>query len=244
MPASAVEFSGVFKRFNAEWVLDDVNLALPEGRTTAVVGESGSGKSTLLQLMNAVYLADKGTFRVFGEPIPRRQLHVWRRRIGYAIQGAGLFSHLNVRDNITLLAKLSRLDSVFIEQRFRSLMDAMGLSAELSDRFPHLLSGGEQQRVGLCRALMLQPQLLLLDEPFSALDPLARVGLYDLFVRLRDRESVTTVLVTHDIREALRLADHLVILRGGVVQQSGPVDQVQRAPANEYVNVLLTDQLA
>jgi osmoprotectant transport system ATP-binding protein len=244
MPASAVEFSGVFKRFNAGWVLDDVNLALPEGRTTAVVGESGSGKSTLLQLMNAVYLADKGTFRVFGEPIPRRQLHVWRRRIGYAIQGAGLFPHLNVRDNITLLAKLSRLDSVFIEQRFRSLMDAMGLSAELSDRFPHLLSGGEQQRVGLCRALMLQPQLLLLDEPFSALDPLARVGLYDLFVRLRDRESVTTVLVTHDIREALRLADHLVILRGGVVQQSGPVDQVQRAPANEYVNVLLTDQLA
>ncbi len=244
MPASAVEFSGVFKRFNAGWVLDDVNLALPEGRTTAVVGESGSGKSTLLQLMNAVYLADKGTVRVLGEPIPRRQLHLWRRRIGYAIQGAGLFPHLNVRDNITLLAKLSRLDSVFIEQRYRSLMDAMGLSAELSVRFPHLLSGGEQQRVGLCRALMLQPELLLLDEPFSALDPVARVGLYDLFVRLRDRESVTTVLITHDIREALRLADHLVILRGGVVQQSGPVDQVQRAPVNEYVNVLLTDQLA
>lgn len=244
MPACAVEFSGVFKRFNAGWVLDDVNLALPEGRTTAVVGESGSGKSTLLQLMNAVYLADKGAIRVLGEPIPRSQLHVWRRRIGYAIQGAGLFPHLNVHDNITLLAKLSHLDSVFIEQRCRSLMEAMGLSAELSVRFPHLLSGGEQQRVGLCRALMLQPELLLLDEPFSALDPVARVGLYDLFVRLRDRESVTTVLVTHDIREALRLADHLVILRGGVVQQSGPVDEVRRAPANEYVNVLLTDQLA
>lgn len=244
MPASAVEFSGVFKRFNEGWVLDDVNLALPEGRTTAVVGESGSGKSTLLQLMNAVYLADKGAVRVLGEPIPQRQLHVWRRRIGYAIQGAGLFPHLNVRDNITLLAKLSRLDSAFIEQRCDSLMDAMGLSADLSVRFPHLLSGGEQQRVGLCRALMLQPRLLLLDEPFSALDPVARVGLYDLFVRLRDRESVTTVLVTHDIREALRLADHLVILRGGVVQQSGPVDQVQGAPANEYVNILLTDQLA
>jgi len=244
MTDAAVEFSGVSKRFNAGWVLDDVNLALPEGRTTAVVGESGSGKSTSLQLMNAVYHADKGTVRILGQPIPKRQLHLWRRGIGYAIQGAGLFPHLNVRDNITLLAKLTGLDSAFIEQRCRSLMDAMGLASELGARFPHLLSGGEQQRVGLCRALMLQPRLLLLDEPFSALDPIARVGLYDLFVRLRDREAVTTVLVTHDIREALRLADHLVILRGGVVQQSGPVDHVQHSPANDYVNALLTDQLA
>ncbi len=244
MADPAVEFCAVSKRFNAGWVLDDVNLALPEGRTTAVVGESGSGKSTLLQLMNAVYVADKGDIRIQGQPIPKRHLHVWRRSIGYAIQGAGLFPHLTVRDNITLLAKLSDLDAEFIEQRYESLMDAMGLAAELGMRFPHLLSGGEQQRVGLCRALMLQPRLLLLDEPFSALDPIARVGLYDLFERLRDRESVTTVLVTHDIREALRLADHLVILKGGVVQQSGPVDEVQRSPANDYVTALLTDQLA
>ncbi len=244
MTDAAVEFSGVSKRFNAGWVLDDVNLALPEGKTTAVVGESGSGKSTLLQLMNAVYRADKGTVRILGQPIPKGQLHLWRRGIGYAVQGAGLFPHLNVRDNITLLAKLTALDAAFIEQRCRSLMEAMGLAAELGARFPHLLSGGEQQRVGLCRALMLQPRLLLLDEPFSALDPIARVGLYDLFVRLRDREAVTTVLVTHDIREALRLADQLVILKGGVVQQSGQVDQVQRSPANDYVSALLTDQLA
>jgi osmoprotectant transport system ATP-binding protein len=244
MTDAAVEFSGVSKRFNAGWVLDDVNLSLPEGKTTAVVGESGSGKSTLLQLMNAVYRADKGTVRILGQPIPKHQLHLWRRGIGYAIQGAGLFPHLNVRDNITLLAKLTTLDAAFIEQRCRSLMEAMGLAAELGTRFPHLLSGGEQQRVGLCRALMLQPRLLLLDEPFSALDPIARVGLYDLFVRLRDREAVTTVLVTHDIREALRLADQLVVLKGGVVQQSGQVDQVQGSPANDYVNALLTDQLA
>jgi len=243
MTGLAVEFSGVFKRFNAGWVLDDVDLALPEGRTTAIVGESGSGKSTLLQLMNAVYVADKGMVRILGQPIPKRQLHIWRRGIGYAIQGAGLFPHLNVRDNITLLAKLSRLSPAFIELRCRTLMELMGLSIELETRFPHLLSGGEQQRVGLCRALLLHPRLLLLDEPFSALDPIARVGLYDLFVRLRDREAVTTVLVTHDIREALRLADHLVILRAGTVQQSGPVEDVQRLTVNDYVNALLTDQL-
>jgi osmoprotectant transport system ATP-binding protein len=244
MADPAVEFCGVSKRFNAGWVLDDVTLALPEGHTTAVVGESGSGKSTLLQLMNAVYFADKGDVRIQGQPIPKRDLHVWRRSIGYAIQGAGLFPHLSVRDNITLLAKLSRLEAGFIDQRYGSLMDAMGLALELGVRFPHLLSGGEQQRVGLCRALMLQPRLLLLDEPFSALDPMARLALYDLFEQLRDRESVTTVLVTHDVREALRLADHLVVLKGGVVQQSGPVDEVQRSPANDYVTALLTDQLA
>lgn len=244
MTEPAVLFSGVCKRFDAGWVLDSVELALPEGRTTAIVGESGSGKSTLLQLMNAVYLPDRGTIRILGQAIPEDHLHLWRRSIGYAIQGAGLFPHLNVRENITLLAKLSRQDTAFIEQRYRSLTELMGLAPELGTRFPHLLSGGEQQRVGLCRALFLQPRLLLLDEPFSALDPIARVGLYDLFVRLRDREAVTTVLVTHDIREALRLADQLVILRAGTVQQSGTVTDVQRFPANDYVRSLLTDQLA
>lgn len=244
MTGFAVEFSGVCKRFDAGWVLDSVDLALPDGRTTAIVGESGSGKSTLLQLMNAVYRADKGTIRILGQAIPAEQRHIWRRSIGYAIQGAGLFPHLNVRDNITLLANLSRLDPAFIEQRYRSLTELMGLAPELETRFPHLLSGGEQQRVGLCRALFMQPRLLLLDEPFSALDPITRVGLYDLFVRLRDRESVTTVLVTHDIREALRLADHLVILKAGTVQQSGTVADVQRSPANDYVNALLTDRVA
>jgi osmoprotectant transport system ATP-binding protein len=244
MTSVAVEFAGVCKRFDGNWGLENVDLRLPEGHTSAIVGESGSGKSTLLQLINAVYRPDRGTIRVLGEAVPEKDVHLWRRKIGYAIQGAGLFPHLTVRDNITLLGRLSHTDADFIEQRRRTLMEQMGLSQDLDVRFPHLLSGGEQQRVGLCRALMLQPKLLLLDEPFSALDPIARIGLYDLFVELRDRESVTTVLVTHDIREALRLADHLVILRGGVLQQSGDVTSVVESPANDYVRMLLTDQLA
>ena len=244
MTAVAVEFAGVCKRFDGSWGLESVDLRLPEGQTSAIVGESGSGKSTLLQLINAVYRPDRGTIRVLGEAIPDKDVHLWRRKIGYAIQGAGLFPHLTVRDNITLLGRLSQIDTDFIERRRRTLMELMGLSQDLDARFPHLLSGGEQQRVGLCRALLLQPKLLLLDEPFSALDPIARIGLYDLFVELRDRESVSTVLVTHDIREALRLADHLVILRGGVLQQSGDVASVVASPANDYVRMLLTDQLA
>jgi len=120
----------------------------------------------------------------------------------------------------------------------------MGLPEELGARFPHRLSGGEQQRVGLCRALLLRPKLLLLDEPFSALDSITRSSLYNQSTRLRDQESVSTVLVTHDVREALRLADHLVVLRAGVVQQSGPIDAVMRSPVNDYVAALLMDQLA
>ncbi len=243
MTDATVEFSGVSKRFGTTWVLEDVNLSLPEGRTSAIVGESGSGKSTLLQLINAVYRADRGTLRVLGRPIPEENVHLWRREIGYAIQGAGLFPHLSVRDNITLLAKLQRLDRDAIERRCRTLMEMMGLRRELEPRFPHLLSGGEQQRVGLCRALFLQPKLLLLDEPFSALDPIAKMGLYESFAELRDREFVTTILVTHDIREATRLADYLVVLRDGVVQQSGDIGAVLRSPGNEYVDSLLTKQL-
>jgi osmoprotectant transport system ATP-binding protein len=242
---AAVELTDVWKRFGANWVLESIDIAFPEGETTAVVGESGSGKSTLLQLINAVYLPDRGAVTVLGQPIPTENVHVWRRSIGYAIQGAGLFPHLDVRDNVTLLARLEGRDSNFIDQRYRTLTELMGLGKDLDGRFPHVLSGGERQRVGLCRALMLQPKLLLLDEPFSALDPIVRRELYELFDRLRRRESVSTILVTHDPREALRLASHVVILRGGRVQQSGPIEAALRDPANEYVQSLwAADQFA
>lgn len=241
MTDTAIEFCGVWKRFDADWVLHDVNVALPKGKTSAVVGESGSGKSTLLQLINAVYRADRGVVKVFDQTIPDRDVYRWRRAIGYSVQGAGLFPHLTVRDNVTLLARLSDVGPDLIETRYQSLLGIMGLSQELDGRFPHLLSGGQQQRVGLCRALMLQPKLLLLDEPFSALDSITSTGLYEVFERLRRLEAVTTVLVTHDIREAARLADHLVVLKDGIVQQSAPIDAVLKDPANDYVRTLLAD---
>src|SRR5262245_1401101 len=240
MTSIAIEFCGVWKRFDTDWVLHDVTLALPDGETSAVVGESGSGKSTLLQLINAVYRADRGTVKVFDQTIPNEDVYRWRRAIGYSVQGAGLFPHLTVYENVTLLARLSGVAREIIEKRYRSLLDIMGLSGELDQRFPHLLSGGQQQRVGLCRALMLQPKLLLLDEPFSALDSITRTGLYDVFKRLRDRESVTTVLVTHDVGEAVQLAGHIVVLKDGVVQQSAPVAFVLQQPANDYVRTLFS----
>ena len=235
---NAVEFRNVAKRFD-EWVFRGVDLALPAGQTSAIVGASGCGKSTLLQLVNAVYRPDEGELEVFGEPVPSTNVEAFRRRIGYAVQGAGLFPHLSVADNAGLLAKLEGWPADAILVRRRELFELVGLASELDDRYPHQLSGGQQQRVGLCRALMLKPTLLLLDEPFSAIDPITRADLYQQFEHLREHEAVSTVLVTHDLREARRLADYLVVMGGGGIVQAGSPDEVAASPADDFVRALL-----
>ena len=235
---NAVEFLSVGKRFE-DWIFRGIDLALPAGQTSALVGASGCGKSTLLQLVNAVYRPDEGELRVFGEPVPTADVQAFRRRIGYAVQGAGLFPHLTVADNVGLLAQLEGWTADAVQARRRELFDLVGLAEELEDRYPHQLSGGQQQRAGLCRALMLKPAMLLLDEPFSAIDPITRADLYPQFEQLREHESVSTVLVTHDLREAQRLADYLVVLGDGGVVQAGSPDEVAAAPANPFVQALL-----
>lgn len=244
MSESCVEFQQVEMRFTADRpVLDGITLAFPAGLTTAVVGASGSGKTTLLELVNAVLSPDRGTVLVFGEPVPRHDLVAFRRRIGYSVQGAGLFPHLTNRDNVELLAKLSGWPLDRRRRRYLELLDQMELPADVSERYPHALSGGQQQRLGLCRALMLNPQLLLLDEPFSAVDPITRVGIYRTFAQVQAQQGVSTLLVTHDMREAVKLADYLVILKEGKVLQAGLTDEVLATPADEYVNTLVTEQL-
>ena len=238
-----VELSGVSKSFlPGQNVLDDVHLALPKSVTTAVVGESGSGKTTLLQLVNAVLDPDCGEVRVFGAAIPQDRVH-FRRGIGYSVQGAGLFPHMTNRDNVLLLARLENWSETAMQERYVELLGQMGLSEEVSQRYPAELSGGQQQRVGLCRSLMLRPKLLLLDEPFSAVDPITRVEIYERFQFVQEHEGVSTLLVTHDMREAVRLASYLVIVNGGTISQSGPTQDVVAAPADEYVARLLRDQL-
>jgi osmoprotectant transport system ATP-binding protein len=238
-----VELCGVSKSFlPGQNVLDDVHLALPKSVTTAVVGESGSGKTTLLQLVNAVLEPDCGEVRVFGAAIPQDRVH-FRRGIGYSVQGAGLFPHMTNRDNVLLLARLENWSETAMQERYVELLGQMGLSEEVSQRYPAELSGGQQQRVGLCRSLMLRPKLLLLDEPFSAVDPITRVEIYERFQFVQEHEGVSTLLVTHDMREAVRLASYLVIVNAGTISQSGPTQDVVAAPADEYVTRLLRDQL-
>jgi osmoprotectant transport system ATP-binding protein len=240
---SAVTFEHVSKRLGETLVLDDVSLELPELVTTALVGESGSGKSTLLQHVNGLLHPDSGRVLVFGEPIPYENIFKFRRRVGYSVQGVGLFPHLTVRDNITLVARLDGWDADEVEARLAYLMELMDLEAELADRYPLRLSGGQQQRVGLCRSMMLKPPLLLLDEPFSSVDPITRIGIHDHFIRLQSAEPVSVLLVTHDMKEAAKLSQYLVILHEGRVLQAGDTGHVLKMPADDFVAKLFKDQL-
>lgn len=244
MTDAAVEFSAVHLAFGDVVVLDDVCLTIPAGRTTAVIGESGSGKSTLLQLINGLLRPGRGSVSVFGTSVNDADLIALRRRIGYAVQGSALFPHLDVRDNVTLLARLDGWERPRREQRLQRLLALMELDPALASRFPHELSGGQQQRVSLCRAMMLEPPLLLLDEPFSAVDPITRSGIHDHFRRLAEAEPVTVVLVTHDLREAVDLASELVVLAAGKVVRSGPRDAVLAEPGAPWLERLFRGQLA
>ena len=242
--APVVAFKAVGKRFagsphNDGWVLRGVDLALPTERTTAIVGPSGCGKTTLMQLVNAVYRPDEGSVRVLGEPVPTSSVETFRRRIGYSVQGAGLFPHLTIAENANLPARIARWDAAATTARRQELFALAGLPDGLEDRYPHQLSGGQQQRVGLCRALMLRPPLLLLDEPFSAIDPVTRADIYHQFERLREHERTSILLVTHDMREALRLAHYLVVMGDGGIVQAGDTDAVAAAPASDFVRTML-----
>lgn len=241
---SCVEFASVTKSFDANRVLDDISLALPARATAAIIGASGSGKSTLLRHINAMETPDAGTVKVFGEPVPQTSLPAFRRRIGYAVQGVGLFPHLTVARNIALIAELDDWSAEQIAARRASLMALMGLPPDLQTRYPHQLSGGQQQRVGLCRAMMLKPPLLLLDEPFSGVDPITRGEIHAGFERLQAAEPVSVVLVTHDMREARRLSQYLVVMRDGKVLQAGPTAASLANPAHPYVARLIEDQLS
>ena len=237
-----VTFKEVGKCFGDQWGFRHVSLSLPESEVTAIVGASGSGKTTLLQLVNGVYTPDEGAVSVMGKPIPE-DLTSFRKRIGYAVQGVGLFPHMTVFQNVSLLARLQGWNKQEIDTRSVELMNRMELSTELLHRYPYQLSGGQQQRVGLCRALMLRPQMLLLDEPFSAIDPITRADLHAHFAALQLHEGVSTLLVTHDLREAVKLAGFLVIMADGQIVQSGKTTEVLDAPANSYVRQLLDTQL-
>ena len=231
---SSIEFDHISKSYNQNRVVDDVSLMLPVSQTTAIVGESGSGKSTLLQIVNGLVVADEGTVKIAGAEIDYDALPAIRRNMGYAVQGAGLFPHLTIKQNVTLVAQLTGWEDAAIEERYVSLLSLFGLADELSGRYPHSLSGGQQQRVGLCRAMMLDPPLLLLDEPFSALDPITRESIHEEMLQLIDGEK-SILLVTHDMQEALKLANYLVILKDGTVVQQGVPEEVANKPVNDYV---------
>lgn len=213
-----------------------VSLRVAAGETVAVIGRSGCGKTTLLKLINGLIRPTHGAIRVFDEAIAEADLVRLRRRIGYVIQHAGLFPHLTVADNIALIASVERWRAQKILARTEEVLTLVGLAPEnFLHKYPRELSGGEAQRVGIARALLCDPPLLLMDEPFSALDPITRRELQTEFVQIKQQIHKTIVLVTHHLQEAFLLGDRVALMDAGRIVQIGAPQELAQSPATAHV---------
>jgi osmoprotectant transport system ATP-binding protein len=216
-----LEFAQVSKRFGAVTAVDGASLAVPRGQFVALVGQSGSGKSTLLRMANRLIEPDEGVARVSGQDVREAPAPGLRRRIGYVFQSIGLFPHMDVSANIGIGPRLA--GAPLAAERIAELLATVGLEAVHAHRMPNALSGGQRQRVGVARALAGEPELLLMDEPFGALDPVTRDALGRRVRELHERLNLTTVMVTHDMAEALLLADRVVVMaKGRIVADEAP----------------------
>ncbi len=235
-----IELHQVSKRFGTSVAADDLTLHIERGECVVLLGPSGSGKSTALKLINRLVERDAGDIFFEGRDIRSYAPEQLRRQMGYAIQSIGLFPHWTVARNIATVPALLGWSRARIETRVEELLELLGLPpAQMRQRHPHQLSGGQQQRVGVARALAAQPQVLLMDEPFGALDPLTRQELQRELRRIQRSQGQTLVLVTHDVDEALFLATRIVLMdRGRIVQQAAP-RELLRQPANEWVRDFL-----
>ena len=214
MSAPAIELRGVSKVYGAFTALESIDLAVAPGEFVALVGGSGSGKTTLLKTINGLVHPDAGGVSVAGEEIAGLAPHLLRRRIGYVFQEVGLFPHLTVAENIAITPRLLGWDAARLTQRVTELLTLVALSGDVARRSPSELSGGQRQRVGVARALAAQPTLMLMDEPFGALDPITRDSLGGDYRAVHDRLGLTTIMVTHDIAEAVLLSDRVLVLAG------------------------------
>jgi osmoprotectant transport system ATP-binding protein len=231
-----IELEHISKRYDGRPVVDDLSLTVPDGAFCILLGPSGCGKSTTLRMINRLVPFDSGAIRIAGEDIRDVPEEALRRRIGYAIQSIGLFPHWTVEDNIATVPRLLNWPGRRIRDRVAELLELLRLDPESYRRkYPHQLSGGEQQRIGVARALAADPELLLMDEPFGAVDPITRDALQNEIARIHAATKKTIVFVTHDIEEALRLATVIAILeRGRLAQWGAPIDIVEH-PASAFV---------
>jgi osmoprotectant transport system ATP-binding protein len=237
-----VHFRDVTKRFGDDFAIRDANLEIERGKITALIGPSGCGKSTILRLIVGLVTADTGEIQFDGEKIAAETIMKIRRRLGYVIQDGGLFPHLTARHNLTLQPRLFRKRRDEIEKRIMELCELTKFPGSGLDRYPLELSGGQRQRVSLMRALMLSPELLLLDEPFAALDPLVRMNLQRDLKEICARLQQTVLLVTHDLAEAAFLGNEIALMSEGQIIQRGSIADLRAKPANEFVREFISAQ--
>lgn len=230
-----IEFVNVSKEFKDHKVLSNINMTINDKELVAIIGASGCGKTTTLKMINRLIKPTSGEILIDGKNIDSFNKTELRRSIGYVIQQMGLFPHMTIKENIELIQKLEKKDKAEIEANTKKLMKLMDLNDEYLSKYPTNLSGGQQQRVGVARALANNPKIILMDEPFSALDPITRVNLQDELVELHKKMDTTIVFVTHDMDEAIKIADRICIMKDGNIVQFDTPEEILKNPKNEFV---------
>lgn len=234
-----VEFKHVVKKYNDVKVVDDFNLTIHQGDFLCVVGTSGSGKTTLMKMINGLVEADGGEVLIHGKKVCSENIIPLRRKIGYAIQGNGLFPHMNVAENIAYVLTLEKKSKQEIEEIVENTLKLVGLPSDIKERYPDELSGGQQQRVGIARAYANKPDILLMDEPFGAVDSITRHQLQMDLKEIHHKTNCSVIFITHDIYEAFKMATHILVLDKGKIEQYGTVDEVKNHPSSEFVKKLI-----
>lgn len=231
-----IVFENVTKSFKDHQVLSNISFQIRKGDLVAFIGESGCGKTTTLKMINRLVKPTSGRILINGDSIETKDIIELRRSMGYVIQQTGLFPHMTVKENIEIIPRSEKRDLVQINKKTLELMEMVGLDPEeFSDRYPTELSGGQQQRVGVARAFATDPEIILMDEPFSALDPITRAGLQDEVLNLQSQFKKTIVFVTHDMDEAIKIADMICIMKDGVILQYDTPENILKNPANAFV---------
>ena len=232
-----IKFENISKQYKAKKVLNDITFTVQKGSLVAIIGESGCGKTTLLKMINRLIKPTSGTICIDGKDIAAMDEVTLRRRIGYVIQQTGLFPHMTIRENIELIPRLEKMPLKDREGNTKRLMQMVGLDCnEFLDRYPTELSGGQQQRVGVARAFATDPDIILMDEPFSALDPMTRSDLQDELVLLQGKLKKTIIFVTHDMDEAIKIADMICIMKDGDILQYDTPENILNNPSDEFVS--------
>ncbi|MDR5658466.1 ATP-binding cassette domain-containing protein [Serpentinicella sp. ANB-PHB4] len=231
-----IEFEGVTKRYDdSNVVLENLNLQINHGELVTIVGPSGCGKTTLLKMINTLVKSSSGDIYVKGKNIKQWDPIQLRRTIGYVIQQVGLFPHMTIEKNINYVLDIMGKDMNLKKQRVHELIDLVGLSEMYLKKYPRELSGGQKQRVGVARALAADPDIILMDEPFGAVDEIARTKLQDEIIKIHKKLNNTIILVTHDIEEALKLGSKIILLNNGRIEQIGTKEEIVFSPKNKYV---------
>ncbi|MFR8518962.1 MAG: ABC transporter ATP-binding protein [Emergencia timonensis] len=231
-----IQFRGVTKEFKGNVVLSDISMDINDGELTVLIGPSGCGKTTTLKMINRLIPASKGEIFIDEKNIEEMDKVQLRRNMGYVIQQGGLFPHMTIRQNIEIIERLEKKDTEKIVENTKQLMKMVDLDPDqFLDRYPTELSGGQRQRIGVIRALANDPEIILLDEPFSALDPVTRSSLQDELIELQSKVGKTMVFVTHDMDEAIKIADRICIMKGGHILQFDTPEMILKQPADEFV---------